>query len=155
MTKLTNREPSSKKRRTASPVDKSKVDNSNIDHSKSTTNASSDSGYVSTTRVEADVSSERKPSREQHETANPEVQEDLVDTTNENQSSKNKATSTSEPTKVTLVERQQEDEEVADSQEEESDKEEVKRGQVEEDDYMHELFGSYVDEDEEQVAPAE
>ena len=102
------------------------VDNS-VTHARGTANASSDSGYVSTTRVEADTL-------------------------------RDKLTSTKEPTKVSLVAKQQADDEVADSQEGISDQEEAKGGPVDENNYMHELFGlciSSISSNEEQVAPEE
>jgi len=135
------------------------VDNS-VTHAKGTANASSDSGYVSTTRVEADTL-ERKSSSKQHKVAKAGAQEEIGVITSENPSSRNELTSTKEPTKVFLVAKQQEDDEVADSQEESSDQEEAKKGPVDENDYMHELFGSSIssissiDDDEEQVAPEE
>ncbi len=153
MSQRKNKKPSINQQPVANLVDEPDVDNS-VTHAKGTANASSDSGYVSTTRVEADTSERKSPS-EQHKVAKSKAQEEISVTTRENLGSRNELTSTREPTKVFLVSRQQEDDEVADSQEESSDQEEAKGGPVDENDYMHELFGSSVDDDEEQVAPEE
>jgi hypothetical protein len=148
--------PSINRQPVASLVDEPDVDNS-VTHAKGTANASSDSGYVSTTRVEVDTL-ETKLSSEQHKVAKVGAQEEIGVIASENPSSRNELNSTKEPTKVFLVAKQQEDDEVADSQEERSDQEEAKGGPVDENNYMHELFGSSVssiDDDEEQVAPEE
>jgi hypothetical protein len=148
-----DKKPSINQQPLTSLVDEPDVDNS-VTHAKGTANASSDSGYVSTTRVEADTSERKSPS-EQHKVAKSGAQAEINVTTRENPSSTNELTSTKERPKVFLVAKQQEDDEVADSQEESSDQEEAKGGPVDENDYMHDIFGSSIDEDEEQVAPEE